>query len=555
MKRLLALATLLIAPVASAQHHPDWLKQATFYQIYASSFQDSDGNGIGDIAGIQSRLGYIDSLGVSALWLNPVFKSGWGDGGYDVIDFYQVDPRFGTNASLAALAKGAHARGIKVVLDLVAGHSSNQNEWFQQSMKAERNAYSDYYIWPDRKPADLPARDAARFVESTAPRARYYVKNYYDIQPALNFGYAHPDPTHPWEQAVDAPGPMAVRAEIKKIISFWMDQGIDGFRVDLASSLVKNDPDKAATSALWKDLNAWFDRAYPNGVLIAEWFNPKESLSAGFDVDFVRSSLFSRGRGAGAGAGARTAAADSVYFNTLGNGSVSEWFTYFNDQYQGTRNKGYLSLPTGNHDSPRMANGARTDPSQLKVAMTFLLTQPGIPFIYYGDEIGMRYIPGSPEVEGSRDRSGTRTPMQWDNGQNAGFSTAPASKIYIPQDPDPKRPTVAAQRGDPNSELNYVRQLLKLRASSSALGNVGEWEFLSDPKVPYPMVYRRFLGNEEYVIAINPADRNVQGTIPTRRASQVRYVAGTTNATRYTSGPSTDTIDLPPVSAAIYKVP
>jgi maltose alpha-D-glucosyltransferase/alpha-amylase len=114
---------------------------------------------------------------------------------------------------------------------------------------------------------------------------------------------------------------------------------------------------------------------------------------------------------------------------------------------------------------------------------------------------------------------------------------------------------VAAQRGDPSSQLNYVKALLKLRASSNALGNVGEWEFLSDPKVAYPMVYRRFAGSEQYIVAINPSDRNVQGTIPTRHSTQVRYVAGTTNATRYTPGPSTDTIDLPPVSAAIYKVP
>jgi maltose alpha-D-glucosyltransferase/alpha-amylase len=152
----------------------------------------------------------------------------------------------------------------------------------------------------------------------------------------------------------------------------------DGFRVDLAASLVKNDPDRRATIALWQELNAWFDRAYPNGVLIAEWFNPKESISAHFDVDFLRSTLFSaRGRAA-------SVAQDSLYFNRAGKSSVAEWVTYFGDQYQSTLNKGYLSLPTGNHDSPRIANGSRTDAQQLKVAMTFLLTQSGIPFIYYG---------------------------------------------------------------------------------------------------------------------------------------------------------------------------
>ena len=143
MKRFVVLALLVIAPIASAQQNPDWLKHAAFYQIYPSSYQDSDGNGIGDIAGIQLRLGYLDSLGVNVLWLKPVFKFGWGDGGYDVIDFYQVDPRFGTNAGLAAFAKDAHCRGMRVVLDLVAGHTPNQSEWFKQSMRAERNAFSD----------------------------------------------------------------------------------------------------------------------------------------------------------------------------------------------------------------------------------------------------------------------------------------------------------------------------------------------------------------------------------------------------------------------------
>jgi maltose alpha-D-glucosyltransferase/alpha-amylase len=550
--RFLLLAALLTASApaaAAAQHTPDWLKQSAFYQVYPSSFQDSDGNGIGDIAGIRSRLGYLDSLGINAVWLNPVFTSAFGDGGYDVIDFYQVDPRFGTNAGLVAFVNDAHRRGMRVVLDLVAGHTSNQSAWFRQSMQADPDLrYSDYYIWPDRKPDGLPERDAARFVEANAPRGKYYIKNYYAIQPALNFGYASPDPKHPWEQAVGAPGPLAVRRELQNIIAFWMDKGVDGFRVDLAASLVKNDPDKRATIALWRELNGWFDRAYPDGVLIAEWFNPKESISAHFDVDFLRSTLLNPpGRGP-------KLPPDSLYFNRAGKGRIAEWHAYFSDQYRSTLNKGYLSLPTGNHDSPRIANGDRTDARQLKVAMTFLLTQPGIPFIYYGDEIGMRYIPGSPDVEGSRDRSGTRTPMQWDGGPNAGFSSAPASRIYIPQDPDPRRPTVAGQLADPSSQLTYVRELLRLRASSEALGNRGEWELLSDPEVPYPMVYRRFSGGEEYVVAVNPAGRAVRATIPTRHAAAARYVVGTTRSGRYTSGRSTDTIELPPVSAAIYRV-
>ncbi len=289
---------------AGAQiQQPSWLGDAVVYQIYPSSFQDSDGNGIGDIPGITSRLEYIRSIGVTAIWLNPIFVSGWTDGGYDVIDFYKVDPRFGTNTDVVKLVEKAHSLGMKVILDLVAGHSSVQNEWFLQSREAPDLRYSDYYIWPSFKPeVDLPKPGemdyaqmmnlsqniGTKFVSTDAPRGPYYIKNFFDTQPALNFGFANPDPAHPWEQAVDAPGPMAMRRELKNIMSFWMDKGVDGFRVDMAASLVKNDPDKAATIKLWnQDLMPWFEKEYPEGVLIAEWFNPAQRVAgAGFDLDF-----------------------------------------------------------------------------------------------------------------------------------------------------------------------------------------------------------------------------------------------------------------------------
>src|ERR1700744_2283846 len=155
MKRLiLLLAGLLTCSFLFAQKHADWIKAAVFYQIYPSSFQDADGNGIGDLKGIQSRLDYIQSLGVNTIWLNPIFKSAFKDGGYDVIDFYQVDPRFGTNTTLVELANELHRRGMHLVLDLVAGHSSNESAWFKQSMEADKNLqYSDYYIWAPSKPA------------------------------------------------------------------------------------------------------------------------------------------------------------------------------------------------------------------------------------------------------------------------------------------------------------------------------------------------------------------------------------------------------------------
>ena len=233
---------------------PEWLSKAVAYQIYPSSYQDSDGDGIGDIPGITSRLDYIKGLGVNVIWLNPVFVSGWFDGGYDIIDFYKVDPRFGTNTDLVKLIDEAHKRGIRVLLDLVAGHSSDQCQWFKESAQGTDMRYSDYYIWSNEIPqkevkiiaerkleADPAVSKRGKWVEADAPRAKYYEKNYYMCQPALNYGYANPDPNHPWEQSCDAPGPQAVRRELRNNMAFWMDKGVDGFRVDMAASLVKGD--------------------------------------------------------------------------------------------------------------------------------------------------------------------------------------------------------------------------------------------------------------------------------------------------------------------------
>jgi maltose alpha-D-glucosyltransferase/alpha-amylase len=545
----LVIALLFSCQQLYAQKHPDWVKSSVFYQIYPSSFQDSNGDGIGDLKGIQSRLDYVQSIGVNTIWLNPVFKSAFKDGGYDVIDFYEVDPRFGTNTELVKLAQEVHRRGMHIVLDLVAGHSSNESAWFRQSMKADSNLqYSNYYIWAPAKPADLSVQEASRWVEANAPRGKYYIKNYYDVQPALNYGFANPNPNHPWEQSVDAPGPRAVRRELQNIIAFWLDKGIDGFRVDLAASLIKNDPDKKATITLWKDINGWFDENYPNGVLIAEWFDPKQSIEAGFDIDFLRpgtlTSAYQRGK--------KTEA--KVYFDKQGQGSLEDWVSYFSDQYANTVNKGYVSLPTGNHDSPRIAGEERRSAAELKVLLTFLLTQPGIPFIYYGDEIGMKYIQNSPDVEGSRNRSGTRTPMQWDASANAGFSTAAKDKIYIPIDPDPNRPTVTIEERDKDSQLSYVKALLKLRASSHALGNDGGWELLSDVKQAYPMVYMRSSGKEKFIVAINPTNKGQKASFPTQNANKSKKELSTTKAAIYKKGKLSDTIILPAMSAAIFKV-
>ena len=579
MKKILAfaLACLLAAPGVSAQKptQPSWLSDAVFYQIYPSSFQDSNGDGYGDLQGIISRLDYIKSIGVTAIWLNPVYVSGWTDGGYDIIDYYRVDKRFGANDDLIELVKEAHARGIKVVMDLVAGHSSDQCEWFLQSKEGANLRYSDYYIWPSFKPEDnTPAPrpgeqlDYAalmnsnaglirKFVASDAPRGPFFIKNFYDTQPALNFGFANPDPEHPWEQAVDAPGPQAMRRELKNIMSFWMDKGVDGFRVDMAASLVKNDFDKAATIKLWKDdFTQWFDENYPEGILIAEWFNPAQSVAAAnFDLDFFchdgqynYSTLFFYGR-----RGFGPNATPSVpYFDKAGQGELKTWYDLYTYQYDAVKGNGYVSMPSGNHDFNRVCTEGRTTPDELKVAITFFLTMPGVPFIFYGDEIGLKQNPNAPSTDGSGGRAGCRIPMLWDGTANGGFSTAPIDKIYIPQDPDPNRMTVEKEENDPESLLNYVRTILKLRKDVKALGADASWKLVSSLDQPYPMVYEREWRGERCWVVLNPSGKQVEVTLP-KEDAKPELIGGNYRKCTYKQTKRGDTIQLSAVSAAIFK--
>ena len=575
MKRILFISILCLLAVSGAlaqkPTQPSWLSEAVFYQIYPSSFQDSDGDGYGDLKGIMSRLDYIKSIGVTAIWLNPVYVSGWTDGGYDVIDFYKVDKRFGTNSDLVELIRQAHARGIKVVMDLVAGHSSDQNEWFLQSREAPDLRYSDYYIWPSFKPEE-PAQNGPmdyaalmnsssslirKFVATDAPRGPYYVKNFFDTQPALNFGFANPDPEHPWEQAVDAPGPMAMRRELKNIISFWMDKGVDGFRVDMAASLVKNDFDKSATIKLWKDdFTKWFDEEYPEGILIAEWFNPAQSVAAAnFDLDFFchdgqynYSTLFFYGRrGFGPNATPST-----PYFDKAGAGELKTWYDLYTYQYDAVHGNGYVSMPSGNHDFNRVCTEGRTTPDELKVAMTFFLTMPGVPFIFYGDEIGLKQNPNAPSTDGSGGRAGCRIPMLWDGTANGGFSTAPIDKIYIPQDPDPDRMTVEKEENDPASLLNYVRTILKLRKEVKALGADASWKLVSSLDQPYPMVYERTWRGERCWVVLNPSGKPVSVTLP-NEPTKPEIIGGNYTKCQYKQTKKGDTIQLSAISAAIFK--
>ncbi len=465
---------------------PAWLSEAVLYQIYPQSFADSDGDGIGDLRGATERLDHLAWLGVNTVWFSPLFASPFGDAGYDVMDYLTIAPRYGTNEDAFALVEAARERGIRVMLDLVPGHTSHRHPWFQESA---RNPDDHRYIWSDRTGA--PVRD---WIPNQGARGGYYLANFYPIQPALNFGYARMNDAEPWRQGVDAEAPRANRAALREIMGYWFDHGVSGFRVDMAASLVKDDPGHVETAKLWGETRAWLDANHPDCVLLSEWGDPRVSVPAGLHSDFF---LHFVGRGMRSlwdnGTGSRGAwwTDEPCYFDPEGRGSMREFLAAWQEADRAIDGAGYVALPTANHDFSRLTCGPRTPPMVIP-AFAFQLTWPTLPVIYYGDEIGMRYVPGLPDKEGSlldsEARQGSRTPMQWDDSANCGFSTAEAGSLYLPVDPAPDRPTVAASRADESSLLHHVRRLIALRRETPALGTDASVEVLSDG---YPFAYVR----------------------------------------------------------------
>ncbi|MFR9673576.1 alpha-amylase family glycosyl hydrolase [Streptomyces sp. TR02-1] len=499
------------SPHAALAPAPSWLSEAVLYQIYPQSFADSDGDGIGDLAGITAHLDHLSWLGVNTVWLNPCFASPFRDGGYDVSDYFSIAPRYGTDDDLATLVDAARRRGIRILLDLVAGHTSDRHAWFQHAL---HDPDDHRYIWTD---GSGPVPEG--FAPSPGPRPGAYLPNFFVSQPALNFGYTRSNADEPWRQPVDAEGPRANRAALREIMDHWLRLGLSGFRVDMASSLVKDDPGHVETTALWQELRRWLDGAHPEAVLLSEWGDPAVSVPAGFHGDFFLQfggpdnglpmrSLWSNGGGT-----VDTAwEPQDCWFHADGKGTPDTFVRAWQNAEAALHGTGHVVLPTSNHDFSRLATEPRSR-AELPAAFAFQLTWPTLPALYYGEEIGMRYVPGLPDHEGSRlgpqyNRAGSRTPMQWDDTANAGFSTAPAEDLYLPLDPDHDRPTVAAQRDDPDSLLHLVRRLIALRRTTPELGPTGSVRILN---TGYPLVHLR---GGRYLVVVNPRREPVTMPLP-----------------------------------------
>jgi glycosidase len=515
---------------AMAGHPRDWLRDAVIYEIYPQSFSDSNGDGIGDLPGALQRLDYLQWLGIDTVWFNPCFASPFVDAGYDVSDYLRVAPRYGTNDDLVAFMDEAGRRGIRVLLDLVVGHTSIEHEWFRTELaRTTPAAEGDRYVWREQDPdatTEVGVLGSSPWVPSPGPRAGWYLKNFFEAQPALNFGYARLRADEPWRQPVDAPGPRRNRQALREVMAFWLDRGAAGFRVDMAFSLVKDDDGLAETTGLWLEMRDWLDAAYPGAVLVPEGVEPLTGGPPAFDADFLlvigheHSSLFNNG---GSGRLPHVEPAP-CFFDAAGQGSTDRFLAGWR-RLRGERPDRPLILGSADHDFSRLACGTR-DREQLGAAFTFLLTWGSIPSIYYGDEIGLPFRHGLPDTEGSichpglYNRAGARTPMQWDDGPNTGFSTAAADALYLPVDPSPGRVTVSSQAADPRSTLSLVRRLLRLRAEHPALGTRAATEVVSPG---YPLAYVR---GGTHLVVVNPRREPAEAGLPGIAAADGLLVQG-----------------------------
>jgi maltose alpha-D-glucosyltransferase/alpha-amylase len=541
---------LIVTGKAQRPASPAWVDKAVFYQIYPQTFYDSNGDGIGDLQGIIQKLDYVKSLGITAIWLNPFYESPFRDAGYDVTDFYKVAPRYGTNADAKRLFAEIHKRGMYVIIDYVPSYTSIDHPWFKASCDPKPNKYTNWYVWTNGTWFLGMEKYKANFIQGYCERDGMFMNNFFWHQPALNYGYAKPDPQQPWQLPTDHPDVMALKEEMKNVMRFWLDMGCDGFRIDMAGSLVKND-DGIENVKYFKTVRDFLDKEYPGTFTVAEWSYPKDAMKGGFNADFLHwfngyNDLFQKEK-------IRSPYNDGhSYFDAEGKGDITHFLEIYMDQYNDSKDKGYISVPFGNHDLIRIKNNGRTD-KDIEVIFAFELTFPGTPFIYYGDEIGMKQLYNLPTIEGSYGgRAGDRTPMQWNNEINKGFSTVSPEKLYRAVDLSADAPDVASQEKDPNSLLNNVKKLIKLHNTEPALLAYAEFVPVYAEKDKYPFAYIRANGKDRLLIVLNPANREVSASFALNYKSQKpQLISG--NGSASLKG-NNILINLKGVTYAIFRV-
>ena len=444
-----------------------WWRDGIIYQIYPRSFADSNGDGIGDLNGIRGKLDYLQDLGVDAIWLSPIFPTPDADFGYDVADYNAIDPRFGTMEDFRCLLDEAHRRGIRVILDLVLNHTSDQHRWFQESRKSRDNPYRDWYFWRDPAPNGGPPNNwQSRFGGSgwkfDPATGQYYFHMFYPEQPDLN--WRNPE----------------VRAAMLDVFRFWLDMGVDGFRLDVFNAYFKHEdlPSNPAKIGLigWDRQHHRYDHSQPEMKplikeirAILDSYSERYAVGETFENSVQETAAYMGPEGL-------HAAFNFTFTNCPWRPgrflkAVLEWEAALQPE-------DWPNYVLNNHDVVRSATryGVGEDDERLKVAAAMLLTLRGTPFMYYGEEIGMRNIRlrrseildrvGRRYWPFYKGRDGCRAPMQWTGGVNAGFSEG---KPWLPVHPDHVFRSVEAQDEQPNSLLNFYRRLIRTRRTEPAL--------------------------------------------------------------------------------------
>ncbi len=492
----------------------NWWRAGAIYQIYPRSFQDSNGDGVGDLNGILARLDYLARLGVSAIWLSPVYPSPMYDFGYDISDHEDIDPVFGTLEEMQTLIREAHGRGIKVVMDLVLNHTSHLHPWFLESRASRDSAKRDWYLWRDPGPDGGPPNNwesvfGGKAWEYDPATGQYYYHQFLKEQPDLN-----------WRNP-------AVRARLYQILRFWLERGVDGFRFDVIMSYFKDD--------LWRDNPPALGlRGYDRQKHIYDQNRP-ELMDVLADLRAIMNAYpgtMTVGEVESLDSAVRYVGPDKLdlafNFDFLGQRWLPRLFQESILRYEASLPDGtWPCYVLGNHDRDRFPSrfgGGPYADARTKVAATLLLTQRGTPFIYYGEEIGMHN--GRLTRDQLRDplgqrywpafagRDPARTPMQWE--ADGGFS--PGVDPWLPLN-DPATRNVAAQEADPRSILSTYRDLLSLRQSAIALRE-GTTHFLLKRPVE-GLAYLRQHPDQTLLVALNffgwPIDLRLKGPMPASR--------------------------------------
>jgi alpha-glucosidase len=477
---------------------PTWWQTGVIYQIYPRSFADADGDGVGDLRGIVDRLDHVTALGVDAIWLSPIYPSPMADFGYDVADYVDVDPLFGTLADFDALVAAAHDRGLRVILDLVPNHTSDEHPWFVDSRASRASARRDWYIWRDARPDGSPPNNWQSYFGGPAwewdeHTGQYYLHLFHAKQPDLD-----------WRNP-------AVRRAMDDVMRFWFDRGVDGFRIDVLWMLIKDEalPDDPPATPRSADLSHWSTYSHPGYEDRPEVHEIVRAMRAVADEYDARVLI------------------GEIYL------PLERLVRYYGDDLRGIHlpfNFGLVTLPAweasairhlvaayeaalpagawpnwvlGNHDVPRIAT--RAGEAGSRVAQLLLLTLRGTPTCYYGDELGMvdGVIPPEravdPQAADGRGRDAARTPMQWSPGPGAGFC-APGVEPWLPIPTSAETRNVAVQAADPRSHLALVRRLLALRRAHAAL-TVGSLDLVDAPGDV--VAYVRTAGDERVLVVAN----------------------------------------------------